>query len=105
MALTIREKATSKVVATGEPGEKARIFEGNWYFEPDAVNMEHLKITSRIYTCPYKGQCFWIDYDSPEGRAQNVGWVYQNPKSGYEFIKDRIGFYSRSSAELLAEKE
>jgi uncharacterized protein (DUF427 family) len=67
--------------------------------------MGHLKITNRTYTCPYKGVCFWIDLEIPDGRvAQNVAWVYRSPKPGYEFIQDQLGFYARPTSGTLAEK-
>ncbi len=105
MSLTIKERATNALIATGNENETVRVFEGNWYFHPQAVNMEHLHITERTYTCPYKGVCYWIDLETPDGsRIQNIGWVYRQPKSGYEFIKDQIGFYARPTAGTLAEK-
>jgi len=103
MALIIQERATGAIIACGEEDETAIPFEGNWYFAPEAVDMKHLRVTQRIYTCPYKGVCYWIDLDSPAGRAQNIAWVYNNPKPGYEFIKDKIGFYARNTSGTIAE--
>lgn len=94
----VKNKKSGSVIASGVENETARAFEGNWYFKPDAVSMEHLKVTERTYTCPYKGVCYWIDLEAPDHRAQNVAWVYRNPKPGYEFIKDEIAFYSRDTA-------
>lgn len=104
MKLIINEKMTGTQIAAGEEDQTARVFEGNWYFDPNAVDASHLKVTERTYTCPYKGTCFWIDLESPEGRAQNVAWVYNNPKPGYEHIKDQIGFYARDTAGTTARR-
>jgi uncharacterized protein (DUF427 family) len=105
MALTIKERTTGNVIASGAENETVRVFEGNWYFKPEAVNMENLRVTERTYTCPYKGICYWIDIETPDGqRAQNVGWVYRHPKPGYEFIKDEIGFYARPTQLTLVER-
>lgn len=105
MSLTIKERATNALIAAGNENETVRVFEGNWYFQPQAVNMDHLRVTERTYTCPYKGVCFWIDLETPDGnRTQNIGWVYRQPKTGYEFIQDQIGFYARPTAGTLAEK-
>jgi|GEM_PF-392498 len=105
MPLTIKARATGEIVASGIENETARVFEGNWYFKPEVVNMEHLRVTDRTYTCPYKGMCYWIDIEMPEGgRVQNVGWVYRQPKPGYEFIKDEIGLYARPTQGTLADK-
>ncbi len=105
MTLKIREQKTHAIVASGEPGEDARIFEGYWYFDPESVNMEHLRVTERTYTCPYKGTCFWIDFESPEGTAHDVAWVYREPKEPFAFIKDKIGFYSRNTPVTVAIQE
>lgn len=97
MRYTIKKKGNSEIIASGIPDQTVQDFEGNWYFSPEAVNMQHLKITNRTYTCSYKGTCYWIDLEAPEGKVTNFGWVYQNPKPGYEFIKDHIAFYVRNT--------
>ena len=100
MTFVVRERATSRVIADGNPEANTVFkFEGNWYFDQSVVDLSHLKITERTYTCPYKGVCYWVDLETPEGtRAQNVGWVYRQPKTGYEQIKDRFGFYARDTS-------
>ena len=104
MKLIVNDKASGAPIATGETGETVIEFEGNWYFAPDAVDATHLKVTERTYTCPYKGTCYWIDLESPAGRAQNVAWVYNNPKPSYENIKDQIGFYARETPGTTARR-
>lgn len=105
MSLIIKEKGTDAIIAQGSPSDNsARVFEGNWYFDPKNVKMDHLKVTDRTYTCPYKGVCYWIDLESPETSARNVGWVYNTPKPGYEMIKDQIAFYARDTAGTLAQR-
>jgi len=105
MSLIVKERFTGEIIASGTENESVRVFEGNWYFNPEVVNMEHLRVTERTYTCPYKGVCYWIDVETPDGqRAHNVAWVYRQPKPGYEFIKDQIGFYARSTQLTLAER-
>jgi uncharacterized protein (DUF427 family) len=105
MALSIKERATGEIIASGTENETVRIFEGNWYFKPEVVNMDNLHVTERTYTCPYKGICYWIDMETPDGaQVQNVGWVYRQPKPGYEFITDEIGFYARPTQATLADK-
>ncbi len=103
MPLQILQKDTQAVIAEGSPSDDtARIFESNWYFDPSHVDMTHLRVTERTYTCPYKGVCYWIDLDAPGMQARNVAWVYNNPKPGFEMIKDEIGFYSRDTAGTMA---
>jgi uncharacterized protein (DUF427 family) len=103
--LIVRERANGDVVASGTPGEKVQEFEGHWYFKRESVDMTHLHITERIYTCPYKGRCYWIDLESPHGRAQNVAWTYFDVKPGYEFIEGQIAFYARNTAGTISERQ
>lgn len=99
MHLFITKKNSDQVIASGsEADNTALILENNWYFAPDQVDMGQLKITDRTYTCPYKGVCFWVDLETPELKARNIGWIYMNPNPGYEQIKDWIGFYSRETS-------
>lgn len=102
MTLTLKERKSEALIASGEPDKTVQEFEGNWYFSPDVVDMSHLKVTERTYQCSYKGTCYWIDLEAPGATARNVGWVYREPMKGYEFIKDQIGFYARTSAEIEA---
>lgn len=104
-SLVVKERKTGEVIAAGVENHQARVFEGNWYFAPEAVDMKYLRVSERTYTCPYKGVCFWIDVENASGDiTRNVAWVYNNPKPGYEFIKDHIGFYARDTNGTLVEK-
>jgi uncharacterized protein (DUF427 family) len=104
-SLIIKQKNNNQVIAQGGPSDgSALLFEGNWYFAPDHIDMTHLKVTERTYTCPYKGVCFWVDLDAPDLKAQNIAWVYNDPKPGYEMIKDKFGFYARDTAGTIAIK-
>jgi uncharacterized protein (DUF427 family) len=94
---------SGEVVASGKPDETVKVFESHWYFAPEAVDMRYLKVTDHIYTCSYKGQCFWIDLEAPGIRVPQIAWVYRNPKPGYEFIKDKIGFYTHNTSATIAE--
>ncbi len=105
MTFIIKERTNGEIIAAAQDNHAVRVFEGNWYFKPEAVNMQHLKVTDRTYTCPYKGVCHWIDLETPAGvKAQNVAWVYRDPKPTYEFIKDQIAFYTRPSTGTVSEK-
>ncbi len=97
MSITIVEKGTGASLASGENGKEIVPYEGNLYFDPNAVSREVLKVTERTYTCPYKGTCHWVDFIGADGRTvRDVAWVYSDPKPGHEVIKDRYGFYSGS---------
>lgn len=105
MRLTVKDRVTGTIIASGVQGETAHIIEGNYYFEPNAVNLAHLSISERTYNCPYKGICHWVDLTTAQTRAQNIGWVYYDPRPDYEHIKGLIGFYGRGAAGVLSECE
>jgi uncharacterized protein (DUF427 family) len=95
MTTTIRETGSGTALASAEIGASLAKYEGNWYFDPAAVNSGVLRVTERTYICPIKGTCNWVDYVGPDGRSvRDVAWVYPEVKAGHELIKGRYGFYA-----------
>jgi uncharacterized protein (DUF427 family) len=95
MPVIIRERESGSVLAQADLGTSLTKYEGNWYFDPGAVEKSVLKVTDRTYTCAYKGTCNWVDYVAPDGRSvRDVAWVYPEVKPGHETIKGRYGFYA-----------
>ena len=91
--IIIKDRTRDEPIAEASLDIGAFKFEGNYYFTPDAVHMDHLIVTDRIYTCPYKGHANWIDLQTEQGVINDVAWVYPTPKPGYEQIAGYIGFY------------
>jgi uncharacterized protein (DUF427 family) len=97
MSVTIREQESGAPLAKAQVGPGVVKYEGNWYFDPTAVQADVLRVTERTYTCPQKGTCNWVDYVGPDGRiVSDVGWVYPKVKPGHEAIEGRYGFYAGS---------
>jgi uncharacterized protein (DUF427 family) len=97
MGVTIRDKESGALLASADVGPSLAKYEGNWYFDPSAVQTGSLKVTERTYTCPMKGTCNWVDYVGPDGViVKDVAWVYPWVKPGHELIKGRYGFYPGS---------
>ncbi len=92
--IIIQERETKTVLASGQVNDEVCLFEGVWYFSPEVVDMKHLVVTDRTYVCPYKGTCYWIDLEGPTQQAKNVAFTYFRVNPGYEFVKDRIGFFA-----------
>lgn len=92
--ITIKDVQTGMVLAEAILGEGVQLFEGAWYFDRHAVDMTHLVISERTYTCHYKGVCYWIDLDASHHKARDVGFIYFDLKEGYEFLKNKIAFYA-----------
>jgi uncharacterized protein (DUF427 family) len=105
MGIIIRENGSSTSLAEADLGPRLAKYEGNWYFDPAAVNTEVLRITERTYTCPVKGTCNWVDYVGPDGSTvKDVAWVYPKVKAGHELIQGRYGFYAGSRGATRAEE-
>jgi uncharacterized protein (DUF427 family) len=95
MILTIREKDSGAILASGELGPTVVKYEGNLYFAPEAVEASLLETTDRTGTCPSKGTYRWVDYRAEDGTTvSGVAWVYPEPKPGHEMIRGRYGFYA-----------
>ena len=75
-----------------EPAQVIRL-EGNFYFHPEVVDTSLLDVTSRIYHCPNKGVCNWIDMKTDKGFVTDACWIYPDPKQAFENIKGWYGFY------------
>jgi uncharacterized protein (DUF427 family) len=95
MSVTIRERESGNALAKADVGPGVVKYEGNWYFDPEAVQTAILKVTDRTYTCSVKGTCNWVDYVGADGRiVKDVAWVYPKVKPGHEAIEGRYGFYA-----------
>ncbi len=102
--ITINDRTRDQVIAEASLGSGVIQFEGYYYFDLDRVHLSHLKLTDRVYVCPYKGQALWFDLETEEGPIRDVAWVYQNPKPGFTQIKNKIGFYDGIRAGTIAEQ-
>ncbi|HEC13154.1 MAG TPA: DUF427 domain-containing protein [Acidiferrobacteraceae bacterium] len=92
-AVTIKLKSTGKIIAHSDDPEKMTQLEGHWYFHPDAVNRSALETSDRIYTCPHKGVCFWVDMKTKRSYINDVAWIYPHPLPDYQHIEGWYGFY------------
>jgi uncharacterized protein (DUF427 family) len=95
MSVTIRERESGNALAKADVGPALVKYEGNWYFDAEAVQTGILKVSDRTYTCSVKGTCNWVDYVGTDGRTvKDVAWVYPKVKPGHEAIEGRYGFYA-----------
>lgn len=103
--ITVRDAENGSLLAQGILGTDVIELEGSYYFDRARVNFAHLKVTARTYTCPYKGVSLWIDLDTPVARLENVAWVYEHVKLGFEHIQGRVGFYMRTMRGIVVETD
>lgn len=97
MQVTIKERSSGLVLADAKDAAVQKI-EGNWYIDPGSVSQELLETTTHEYHCPYKGRCFYVDYVHDATRVERVAWIYDDPKTGWEHIKGKYGFYAGEAA-------
>lgn len=93
LPVCVRLRKNNKIVLTAtEPDQVIRL-EENWYFHPSLVDPEQFVVSDRLYTCPYKGTCNWVDYEHDRLYLPDVAWVYPETLPGYEHIAGWYGFY------------
>ncbi|MCG6872971.1 MAG: DUF427 domain-containing protein [Gammaproteobacteria bacterium] len=92
MNVRVRLRGSGKLLVEA-PESRATTLEGNWYFHPDVVQHLPLAISDRLYSCPGKGICNWVDLETAHGFMNNVAWVYRETLPGYAHINGWFGFY------------
>jgi uncharacterized protein (DUF427 family) len=102
--ITISDGTRGEIIAQAGLDHGVFTFEGNYYFDPERVTMDHLVVTERVYICPYKGRALWIDLQTEHGVIKDVAWVYHAPKPGYTQIAGKIGFYDGTRPGTVAER-
>lgn len=101
--ITIRDAENGSLLAQGVLGKDVIELEGSYYFDRTKVYFGNLKVSARTYTCPYKGVSLWIDLNTTATHIENVAWVYDHVKPGFEHIQGRIGFYMRTMRGIVVE--
>jgi uncharacterized protein (DUF427 family) len=84
------------LLARPQSAEQVLGLEGNWYFHPDCINRDVLKVSERVYVCPYKGTCWWVDAKIGDSYFPDIAWVYPEPHAGFRRIAGWYGFYPSS---------
>lgn len=102
--LIICETQSTYCLTNAAPGEYQEI-EGNWYVDPSAVDQKFLCTTQLEYRCPYKGRCFYVDFDDGVRCIPRVAWIYDEVKPDWEHIKDKYGFYAGAVAMKFGKTE
>lgn len=75
-------------------GNQLQKVENNYYIHPDLIDMSQFEVSDRIYNCPVKGICFWVDLKTDLGWINDICWVYPEAKKAYQHIAGWYGFYS-----------
>ncbi len=91
-SMTIKMKHDDKILLQADSNQ-IQMIEGNYYLHPDLINLDIFEISDRVYNCPIKGKCLWVDLKTELGWINNVCWVYPDPKDAYKNIAGWFGFY------------
>lgn len=79
--------------ATLATSDAVVMLEGNAHFPADAVDRAHLRASSRISRCPWKGVAHYFDVVVDGEVNENAAWVYPEPSDAAESIRGRIAFW------------
>ncbi len=84
---------SDKTVIARASDDQVISLEGNWYFHPDTIDKNCFDISDRLYNCPKKGICQWVDMKVGRHYWNDIGWVYPKPLKAFKNIAGWYGFY------------
>jgi uncharacterized protein (DUF427 family) len=73
--------------------DDTEIVEGNHYFPPETVNMEHFKQSDHHTVCPWKGTASYYNVEAGGKVNENAAWYYPEPKKAADQIKGYVAFW------------
>ena len=69
------------------------VIEGNHYFPPAAVNMQHFTPSTTHTTCAWKGIASYWDVVAGDQTNRDAAWYYPEPKEAAKEIAGYIAFW------------
>jgi len=94
MSICVIRKKDGEILVRADKPEQVTVIGDAYYFNPDIVFLEGLERTDRIYQCPDKGTCYWIDLVTEKGVIVDASWTYPEPNQDFKHIAGWYGFYS-----------
>lgn len=94
MAICVIRRTDNKVLVRADNPDQVTAIGDTYYFHPDLVGLEGLEQSGRIYKCPLKGTCNWIDLVTAKGVIVDMSWVYPEPEADFQHITNWYGFYA-----------
>ena len=73
--------------------DNTEIVEGNHYFPPETVKMEHFKQSEHHTVCPWKGTASYYNVETDGKVNENAAWYYPEPKKAANHIKGYLAFW------------
>jgi uncharacterized protein (DUF427 family) len=69
------------------------VVEGNHYFPPASMRLEHFRESSTQTHCPWKGEASYYDVVVDERINKDAAWYYPEPKAAAQQIAKRVAFW------------
>ena len=73
--------------------DNTEIVEGNHYFPPESIKMEHFKQSEHHTVCPWKGTASYYNVETDGKVNENAAWYYPEPKKAANHIKGYLAFW------------
>ncbi len=73
--------------------DKTEIVEGNHYFPPEALSMQHFRQSKTTSVCSWKGTASYFTVVVGEQENIDAAWYYPNPKSAASNIAGKVAFW------------
>lgn len=64
-----------------------------FYIPQDDCNMNFLRKNDQTSMCEFKGLAVYFDLTMDGKKVKNVAWCYENPRSGFEVVRNHLAFY------------
>jgi len=90
----MKKQATWNGLIVAESAE-CIVVEGNDYFPPQDVQLDHFISSNKHTICPWKGQAHYYHLVAQGKREEDIAWYYPEPKEAATEIKGYIAFDHR----------
>ena len=80
--------------------EHTVVVEGNHYFPPESLNMQHFERSRTRSLCPWKGVASYYSVIVGDQRYKNGAWTYRHPSPLARRIKDHVAFWPFVTVEV-----
>jgi uncharacterized protein (DUF427 family) len=80
------------LLAEADPS-RIEIVEGNVYFPPDTVQMEHLRPSETHTVCGWKGTASYYDVVVGDAVNRDAAWYYPETKEAADHVRGYVAFW------------
>ncbi len=78
------------------------VVEGNHYFPPESLKMDHFQESDATSVCGWKGTANYYDLVVDGQVNEQAAWVYREPKPEAQSIKGYVAFWKGVTVEQSA---